>query len=296
VSLRAADDKTNGMKFGTFISQLPGFDLAPALRSIEELGFESVWLGDHIALRDDHRAPYPYSPNQRYQLPADYPFSDPFVLLSYAAAATSRIRLATGVYLLPLRNPFTTAKAVATLDAVSNGRFIFGVGMGWMSDEFELMGSDFKDRGARMVEYMELLTELWSRPVASFHGRTVKTDGFSFYPHPVQRPHPPFVLGGNTDPSLKRAVRLGDGWFGIVTSLDEARTLLVRLKELERAAGRTRELERTLLAGWTISLEDVRTMAELGVERIIDAGWFGVKDPISHLKHFRDRLASEFHF
>jgi probable F420-dependent oxidoreductase len=282
------------MKFATFISQLPGLDLAAALRTIEELGFESVWLGDHIALRDDHKAYYPYSPNGRYQLAANYPFSDPFVLLAYAAAVTNRLRLATGVYLLPLRNPFTTAKAVATLDALSNGRFIFGVGLGWMSDEFELMGSNFADRGARTAEYLALMTECWSKPVTAFEGRTVKTKGFSFYPQPVQQPHPPLVLGGNTDPSLKRAVRLGDGWFGIVTSLDEARTLLGRLEQFELQAGRTRKLERTLLPGWNVSVGDVRELAALGVERIIDAGWFGVPDPITHLKQFRNRLDTEF--
>src|SRR5215472_232771 len=282
------------MKFGTFIAQVPGFDLASGVRTIEALGFESVRVGDHIALRDDHNAPYPYSPNQRYQLPANYPFSDPFVLLTYAAALTTRLRLATGVYLLPLRNPFTTAKAVATLDALSNGRFIFGVGMGWMSDEFELMGYDFKDRGARMVEYMALLTEVWSKPVAAFEGRTVKTEGFSFYPQPLQQPHPPFVLGGNTDPSLKRAARLGDGWFGIVTSIEQARDYLGRLAEFERQAGRERKLERTLLPTWNVSVEDVRRLAELGVERVIDAGWFGMRDPMGYLKQFADRLIQEF--
>lgn len=278
------------MKFGTFIAQIPGLDIAALLRTIEKLGFESVWVGDHIALRDDHKAPYPYSPNQRYQLPASYPFSDPFVLLAYAAAVTTRLRLATGVYLLPLRNPFTTAKAVATLDALCQGRLIFGVGLGWMSDEFELMGSDFQDRGARTAEYLALLTEVWSKPVAAFEGRTVKTRGFSFYPQPLQQPHPPFVLGGNTDPSLRRAVRLGDGWFGIVTSLEEARTLLGRLDEFERAAGRVNKLERTLLPGWNISPADIKQLAAMGVERIIDAGWFGVRDPLAYLKQFHDRL------
>jgi probable F420-dependent oxidoreductase len=282
------------MKFATFIAQVPGFDVIAAARTIEALGFESVWVGDHIALRDDHLASYPYSPNGRYQLPANYPFSDPFVLLAYAAAATTRLRVATGVYLLPLRNPFTTAKAVATLDALSNGRFIFGVGMGWMSDEFELMGSNFRDRGARTAEYLALLTEVWSKPIAAFEGRTARTAGFSFYPQPVQQPHPPFVLGGNTDPSLRRAVALGDGWFGIVTSLDEARGLLGRLGEFESQAGRRSKLERTLLPTWNLSLDDVRRLADLGVERVIDAGLFGVPDPLAHLKELRDRLNVEF--
>jgi probable F420-dependent oxidoreductase len=281
------------MKFGTFIAQLPGLDLASLLRAIEDLGFESVWLGDHVALRDDHKAHYPYSPNGRYQLPANYPFSDPFVLLAYAAAITTKLRLATGVYLLPLRNPFTTAKAVATLDALSNGRFIFGVGMGWMSDEFELMGSDFNDRGRRMAEYLALMTEVWSKPVAAFEGRTVKTGGFSFYPQPVQRPHPPFVLGGNTDPSLKRAVRVGDGWFGIVPNLEQARDLLRRLTQFERQAGRDRKLERSLLLGWNVTPDDVKELDALGVDRIIDAGWFGVRDPIAHLTQYRDRLMAK---
>lgn len=282
------------MKFGTFIAQTPGFDPAAGARAIEALGFESVWLGDHMALRDDHVAPYPYSPNQRYQLPANYPFPDPFVFLAYVAAATTRLRLATGVYLLPLRNPFTTAKAVATLDALSNGRFIFGVGLGWMSDEFELMDSNFKNRGARTAEYLALMTEVWSKPIVTFEGRTIKTAGFSFYPQPVQQPHPPFVLGGNTDPSLKRAVRVGDGWFGIASSLDEARDQLERLGKIEREAGRDQKLERSLLPTWNISVDDIRKLAGLGVKRVIDAGFFATNDPLAHLKQFRDRFAGEF--
>ncbi len=282
------------MKFGTFIAQTPGFNPAAGSRAIEDLGFESVWLGDHMALRDDHVAPYPYSTNQRYQLPANYPFPDPFVFLAYVAAATTRLRLATGVYLLPLRNPFTTAKAVATLDALSNGRFIFGVGLGWMSDEFELMDSNFKNRGARTAEYLALMTEVWSKPIVTFEGRTVKTTGFSFYPQPVQQPHPPFVLGGNTDPSLKRAVRVGDGWFGIASSLDEARDQLERLGKIEREAGRDQKLERSLLPTWNISVDDIRKLAALGVERVIDAGFFATNDPLTHLKQFRDRFAGEF--
>ena len=282
------------MKFGTFIAQIPGFDPAAGSRAIEELGFESVWLGDHMALRDDHVAPYPYSPNQRYQLPANYPFPDPFVFLAYVAAATTTLRLATGVYLLPLRNPFTTAKAVATLDALSHGRLIFGVGLGWMSDEFEMMGSNFKDRGARTAEYLALMTEVWSKPVAVFEGRTVKTAGFSFYPQPVQQPHPPFVLGGNTDPSLRRAVRLGDGWFGIASSLDEARDQLERLGQIEREAGRHPQLERSLLPTWNITADDIKALADLGIERVIDAGFFGTNDPMAHLRQFRMRFAREF--
>ncbi len=283
------------MKFGTFIAQLPGLDLAALLRAIEQLGFESVWLGDHIALRGDHKAHYPYSSDGRYQLPADYPFSDPFVLLSYAAALTTRLRLATGVYLLPLRNPFTTAKAVATLDALSRGRFIFGVGMGWMSDEFELMGSNFEDRGRRMGEYLELMTECWSKPAASFAGRTVTTQGFSFYPQPVQQPHPPFVLGGNTDASLKRAVRMGDGWFGIATTMDQARRLLARLTEFERQSGRRQRLERSLLLAANTGVEEVRELEALGLDRMIDAGWFGVRDPFEYLRRYRERLMAAFH-
>jgi alkanesulfonate monooxygenase SsuD/methylene tetrahydromethanopterin reductase-like flavin-dependent oxidoreductase (luciferase family) len=156
------------------------------------------------------------------------------------------------------------------------------------------MGSDFQDRGARMAEYLALMTECWSKPVAAFEGRSVKTEGFSFYPQPLQQPHPPFVLGGNTDPSLKRAVRLGDGWFGIVTSLEEARDLLGRLAEFERQARRERKLERSLLLGGNVSVDDVRELAALGVDRIIDAGWFGVRDPIAYLKQYRDRFGAEF--
>jgi len=136
------------------------------------------------------------------------------LVLAYAAAITSKIRLATGIFVLPIRNAFTTAKAVASLDLLSGGRFIFGVGIGWLQEEFEAVGMNFNDRALRTRDYVGLMKELWTKDEPVYRGKTVSVEGFKFYPKPVQKPHPPIVFGGHTEPSLKRAARLGDGWYG----------------------------------------------------------------------------------
>ena len=179
-------------------------------------------------------------------MPPDAPFHDPLLTLAYVAALTTKIRLATGIFVLPLRNAFATAKAIATLDQLSQGRVIFGVGIGWLKEEFEAVGMKFEDRALRTREYLELMIELWSKSDPLYKGKTVSTQGMKFMPKTVQQPHPPIVFGGTSEPALKRTVRLGDGWYGIAHSLDEARAQISQLREYARAAERTRPIEITL--------------------------------------------------
>jgi probable F420-dependent oxidoreductase len=204
-------------------------------------------------------------------VPPDAPFQDPLLALAYVAALTTKIRLATGIFVVPLRNAFATAKAIATLDQLSQGRVIFGVGIGWLREEFEAVGMKFEDRALRTREYLELMIELWSKSNPLYKGKTVSTHGMKFMPKTVQQPHPPIVFGGTSEPALKRTVRLGDGWYGIAHSLDEARTLISRLREYARAAERPRPIEITLSlrTGKPLTADDVRRMAELGVDRTL---------------------------
>jgi len=259
------------MKFGTFIARIRGEAIAADVRRAEALGFESVWIADHVILPIRAESAYPYSADGRFPVPPDAPFLDPLMALTYAAAVTSKIRLATGIFVLPMRNAFVTAKAVATLDHLSQGRFIFGVGVGWFREEFEAMGMKFEDRALRTREYIELMIELWSKSEPLYKGKTVQTEGMRFMPKTVQQPHPPIVFGGSTEPSLKRAVRLGDGWYGIANSLDQARAMIERLREHQRAQGRTRPLEVTLSlrTGKPLSADDVRGLADIGVDRAL---------------------------
>ncbi|HTY54852.1 MAG TPA: LLM class F420-dependent oxidoreductase [Candidatus Binataceae bacterium] len=259
------------MKFGTFISRIRGDSILDDARKAEAVGFESLWIADHVIMPVNTECAYPYSSDGRFPAPPDTPFLDPLMTLTYAAAVTGKIRLATGIFVLPMRNAIATAKAVATLDYLSQGRVIFGVGVGWLKEEFAAMGATFDDRALRTREYLELMKELWSKPEPIYKGKTVQIEGVRFMPKTVQQPHPPIVFGGTTEPSLKRAVRLGDGWYGIAHTLDQARGFIERLREHQRALNRTRPLEITvsLRTGKTLSADDARHLAELGVDRAL---------------------------
>lgn len=259
------------MKFGTFISKQRGDEIAAGVRMAERLGFESAWIPEHLIMPVKQASAYPYTADGRFPAPPDAPFHDPLLALAYAAAVTTKIRLATGIFVLPLRNAFATAKAIATLDNLSQGRVIFGVGIGWLKEEFEAVGMKFEDRALRTREYLELMIELWSKSDPLYQGKTVATQGMKFMPKTVQQPHPPIVFGGTSEPALKRTVKLGDGWYGIAHSLDEARTLIARLGEYARAARRTRPVEITisLRTGKPLTADDVRRLAELGVDRTL---------------------------
>jgi probable F420-dependent oxidoreductase len=259
------------MKFGTFITSVKPQRIATHVRAAEDLGYESVWIGEHMILPVASESKYPYSPDGRFPAPTDVPFHDPMIALGYAAALTDKIKLATGIFVVPLRNAIATAKAVASLDVLSHGRVIFGVGIGWWAEEFAIVGAPFNDRALRTREYIELMKELWTCDEPVYRGKTVAIEGVRFYPKPVQKPHPPIVVGGTTEIALKRTVRYGEGWYGIAKSLEEAQTLIDRLHRLERAANRSAPVEITLSlrTGHPIVLDEVKQLAEMGVDRAL---------------------------
>lgn len=278
------------MKFGTLVFPSGPAGLAKNACKAEELGFESLWVVDHILLPTNYTSRYPYAASGRLTIPDDAPFHDPMLALTYVAAITTRIRLGTGIYLVPMRNPFATAKAIATLDTLSGGRFIFGVGIGWLKEEFEAVGMNFEDRAARTGEYLKLMTELWSKSDPVFKGRTVEAQGFKFMPKTVQQPHPPFVLGGTTDASLRRAARLGDGWYGIAHSLEQTQRLIKRLREYERAEGREAPLEITisLRTGGALTVDHVRRLTEMGVARMLVANALAGQDSVAAMERLHE--------
>jgi probable F420-dependent oxidoreductase len=289
------------MKFGTFLFQrflfqTQGPSLAAIGRKAEELGFESLWIPEHILRPVTYKSRYPYSASGQMPSPPETPLHDPMLALAYVVGVTSKIRLATGIFVVPLRNPFATAKAVASLDVLSGGRFIFGVGIGWLAEEFAGVGMDFKDRARRTREYIALMKELWSKSEPVYHGRTVGIEGFRFEPKPVQRPHPPIVLGGHTEPSLKRAAQIGDGWYGFAEDLEQTRGIIARLREHERAANRVAPLEITVSPrlGGQLTLEQARDLAAMGVSRIILAGGPGTRDALATMEHYQQNLLSKF--
>lgn len=180
----------------------------------EARGFARLWVGEHVVLVDEPRSRYPYAADGSIPVPADADWLDPLLTLAFAAAATSRIELATGVLLLPEHNPVLVAKQAATLDVLSAGRFTLGVGVGWSAEEFAALGVPFARRGRRTAEYLAAMRVLWSDDVASFEGEFVRFDGIRVNPRPVRDRHLPVVLGGNSEAALRRAATLADGWYG----------------------------------------------------------------------------------
>jgi probable F420-dependent oxidoreductase len=259
------------MKFGTFITSQRPERIAGNIRKAEECGFESAWIGEHLILPVEYTSKYPYSPDGRFPAPPDVPFHDPMLALAFAAAVTKTIKLATGIFVVPLRNPITTAKSVASLDVLSNGRVIFGVGIGWFAEEFAATGASFGDRALRTREYIELMKTLWTAEDPVYEGKTFSVKGVRFNPKPIQKPHPPIVIGGTSELAIKRAVRYGDGWYAVARSMEEARNLLGQLDRQQRAANRSRPVEVTLSlrTGHPLTLDEVHELSSLGVARML---------------------------
>jgi probable F420-dependent oxidoreductase len=196
---------------------------------------------------------------------------DPFAALTYIAAATDSIRLGTGICLVPQRQPVYTAKMVADLDYLSGGRVDFGVGIGWLREEFDNLQMDFKTRAARCVEYVEVMQALWAPGLSSYEGETVSLKPCHFNPKPVQQPHPPIFFGGESDAALRRVVSHGQGWYGFNLSPDQLAQRQGRLAELAAEAGRDVAGIRIFVGPSTqpVTEESVAQYAELGVEQLI---------------------------
>jgi probable F420-dependent oxidoreductase len=194
----------------------------------DEGGFATLWCGEHVVMVDSPRSRYPYSADGLIAVPADADWLDPLLGLSFIAAHTRRITLATGILLLPEHNPLIVAKQAATLDVLSGGRFTLGVGVGWSAEEFEALGVPFERRGARMTEYI----------AASFFGEFVRFDAVRVYPKPVRQRRIPVIIGGTTETALRRVATIGDGWYGFNVSaaevLQHVRTLAAYCIERDR--------------------------------------------------------------
>ena len=224
------------MEFGVtmFVTDysIPVTELA---RALEDLGFESLWVPEHTHIPTSRRSPWPGGPD----LPNEYRHSlDPFLALTAAAAVTSRLKLGTGVCLVIERDTIATAKEVATLDHLSNGRFLFGIGGGWNLEEMENHGTDPSRRWALMREQILAMKQIWTQDEAEYHGQLVNFDPIWQWPKPIQKPHPPIILGGNGAHTLRRVVEFCDGWIPILGRGQSFEERLPELAQLTEAAGR----------------------------------------------------------
>ena len=235
----------------------------------EASGFATLWAGEHVVMVDEPASRYPYADDGRIAVPAQADWLDPLIGLSFAAAATSRIGLATGVLLLPEHNPVVVAKQAASLDVLSGGRLTLGIGVGWSREEFEALGVPFARRGARTTEYVAAMRAVWGDEVASFRGEFVAFDRIRVNPKPV-RGRIPVVLGGNSDAALGRAARWGDGWYGFnVPGVDAVRERAEMLHARTREAGRDPAALEVAVAVTDVAPDDVAALAAAGVTQLV---------------------------
>jgi probable F420-dependent oxidoreductase len=268
--------------------------LRPALhlevtRLAEALGFESVWLPEHLVFPVS-MAGSPFPGAEHPPVPPETPVFDCFAYLSYLAGRTERVRLGSHVYLLGLRHPFVSARAIQTLDHVSGGRALVGVGAGWLESEHRAAGVDFATRGRRLDEAIGVCKRLWTEPEVAHQGRFFAFEAVRFEPKPVQRPHPPLLVGGESEAALRRAARHGDGWIGLDHTPATVAAPLARLRVLRAAAGRD---ERPFSVSVGCADPDAGTLealARAGVERVIVSPWRRSREAPEALRRLADRL------
>ncbi len=257
------------MKIGIFgINNGPLADpdrMLEVARAAEAAGIESLWTGEHIVLPDPHEPPAP--------VPPEYPMLDPSAALAFLAAATERVRLATGIIIVPQRNAVELAKELASVDVLSKGRLIFGIGVGYLKPEFDALGVSFEHKGPRTDEAIDAIRALWTQPKPSYGGRFISFAGINAFPRPVQRPAPPVVVGGWSPGALRRSVERGNGWYGFALDVDATRKCVEGLRDAGKRFERPAELgplELTVTppAG-EIDADTAAQYAELGIERLV---------------------------
>jgi probable F420-dependent oxidoreductase len=251
------------MKFWQSVAFTAPDQLVEIARGAEAAGFEGVLLSEHLLVPDAYAAGYPYSESGRPDFDARSPFPDPWVTMTAMAAATSRLRFATMVYILPLRHPIEVAKVVGSASIFSGGRIVLGAGAGWMREEFEVLGVDFATRGKRFDECIEILRRVWRGGMAEYHGEIFHFERLQMSPAP---PQPiPIYIGGASKPALRRAARFGDGWLGAGNTPEQAEEILVELRRLREEFGRGAEAFDAVVPLVTPpELDSLRRLADLG--------------------------------
>jgi len=255
------------MKIGVFLFATEyAIRIDELARELEQRGFESLWVTEHTHIPKSRRSPFPGGPN----LPREYLHTlDPFVALATAAAATTRLKVGTGICLVIERDPITLAKEVASLDLLSNGRFLFGIGGGWNAEEMEDHGTDFKRRWRVLRERILAMKEIWTKEEPEFHGEFVNFDPIWSYPKPVQIPHPPILLAVNTPNARQRVVEYCDGWLPLEARAGDLAAGIADLRRRAAEVGRDPRSLAVSVFGAKPDHETVQGYAGVGVERVV---------------------------
>ena len=276
----------HGINFGQVAGDIP--TLLRLVTRADALGFDSVWVGDHIVIPRQIASAYPYSPTGTPPFRPDEPALEPLTLLSYLAGCTSRVQLGVSVLIVPHRNPLYAAKALSTLDALSGGRVICGVGSGWMREEFDALGLNFARRGDETDEWVRIFKACWLESEPEYHGQLYAFSKVKFEPKPVQKPHPPIWVGGNSRRAMRRAVELGDAWHPGWSRPDQLAAQRRELEAMAAKAGRdpatidltllrpvqildrpAEGLRRALIGTPEQVAEDIRSYETVGVSHLV---------------------------
>ncbi|MGH9015561.1 MAG: LLM class F420-dependent oxidoreductase [Acidimicrobiia bacterium] len=260
------------MKFGIIFANAGPFgepDVTAGLAQLaEEHGFESLWTVEHTVVPAGYASEYPYDESGKMPGGDEVSITDPLIWMTWVAAVTTRLRVATGILILPQRNPVTLAKELATLDVLSGGRVDLGIGVGWLREEFEALGVPFESRGARTDEYVAAMRALWNDDPATFKGEFVTFERCHSNPKPVQPGGIPIVVGGHSQAAARRAGRLGNGFFPGRYRDEELRPLLETMRASAAEAGRD-PAAIEITAGGALDLGGVQRFADLGVGRVV---------------------------
>lgn len=258
--------------FCGFSAATPPEDVIAMAQAVEERGFHCLWVPEHVLFFEEYASRYPYSEDGRIHGFRNG-MLDPFVALTFLAANTRTIRLGTSICLVPQREPIYTAKQVSDIDFLSGGRLNFGVGIGWLKEEFDALGIDFKTRAKRTRECFGVMKALWTEDESSYRGEMFDLPPCLQFPKPVQKPHPPIFFGGESDPALRRVADIGQGWMGAGMKPEEMLPRLARLDELLAENGRTRaDVKIYVMPNVPGRDPDLfKRYEEIGVEQVIHA-------------------------
>jgi probable F420-dependent oxidoreductase len=262
------------LKIGLSTFAVPAHELTELAMAAEAAGFESVWMSDHLVIPEGFEAKYPYSADGAAPFTSDIELLDPWISLAAMAAVTKSVRLGTWIYVLPARHHLVTARAVATVDLVSNGRAILGVGAGWLREEIEAAGFEWEGRGGRVDEIIEALRLLWTQEVSELRGTHIDLPPVYFEPKPVQGGALPIFVGGETPAARRRAARLGNGWMGMQADPATAADSVRDVRALRDASGATGPFEITVGAVGMMDPELYEAYAATGADRMIVSPWF----------------------
>ncbi len=280
------------MKFGIALGALNAHFHIDAADAAERLGYESVWIPEHLVLTMAmSRSPHPGE--EHPPVPPTTPIFDAFTYLGYLAGRLPNVRLGTHVYNLGLRHPFIAARAIATLDIVSGGRAEIGIGASWLEEEWKAVGLDFKTRGKRLDEALDICRRLWTEPEIEHHGEFYDFDAVAFDPKPVQKPYPPLLIGGESKAALRRAARVGDGWLGMGHTFETAGPQIALLRQLQAEYGREDAPMQIIFGGPVHSQDDVKRWEELGVTRLLVSPWRRSPECIEAMERFADLVGLE---